>query len=60
MTGGFISGGLADSPMEKHNVELTPLGRIGQPDDIGLPVVFLASDDGRWITGETLIFSGGE
>ena len=60
MTEGFISGGLADSPMEKHNVELTPLGRIGQPDDIGPPVVFLASDDGRWITGETLIVSGGE
>jgi len=60
MTEGFISGGLADSPMEKHNVELTPLGRIGQPDDIGPPVVFLASNDGRWITGETLIVSGGE
>ena len=37
MTEGFISGGLADSSMEKHNVELTPLGRIGQPDDIGPP-----------------------
>jgi 3-oxoacyl-[acyl-carrier protein] reductase len=60
MTEGFISGGLADSPMEKNNVALTPLGRIGQPDDIGPPVVFLASEDARWITGETIIVSGGE
>ena len=60
MTEGFVSAGLADSPMEKNNVALTPLGRIGQPDDIGPPVVFLASEDARWITGETLIVSGGE
>jgi 3-oxoacyl-[acyl-carrier protein] reductase len=60
ITEGFISGGLADSPMEKNNVALTPLGRIGQPDDIGPPVVFLPSEDARWITGETLIVSGGE
>lgn len=60
MTDGFISAGLADSPMEKTNVALTPLGRIGQPDDIGPPVVFLASEDARWITGETMIVSGGE
>jgi len=60
MTEGFISGGLADSPMEANNVALTPLGRIGQPDDIGPPVVFLASEDSRWITGETIIVSGGE
>ena len=31
MTEGFISGGLGDSPMEARNIELTPLGRIGQP-----------------------------
>jgi 3-oxoacyl-[acyl-carrier protein] reductase len=37
----------------------TPLGRIGQPDDIGPAAVFLASDDSRWITGETLYISGG-
>ena len=60
MTEGFVSGGLADSEMEKNNVALTPLGRIGQPDDIGPPVVFLASEDARWITGETMIVSGGE
>jgi len=60
MTEGFISAGLADSPMEKNNVALTPLGRMGRPDDIGPPVVFLASEEARWITGETMIVSGGE
>ncbi len=37
----------------------TPLGRIGQPDDIGPVAVFLASDDSGWVTGETLVVSGG-
>lgn len=36
-----------------------PLGRIGQPDDIAPAVVFLASPDAGWITGETLYISGG-
>jgi 3-oxoacyl-[acyl-carrier protein] reductase len=39
--------------------EITPLGRVGQPDDIALGVVFLASDDSRWMTGETLYLTGG-
>lgn len=38
---------------------MTPLGRIGQPDDIARVVVFLASDDSGWITGESLYASGG-
>jgi 3-oxoacyl-[acyl-carrier protein] reductase len=37
----------------------TPLGRIGQPPDIGPAAVFLASEDSRWITGETLYIAGG-
>jgi len=37
----------------------TPLGRIGQPDDIAGIVTFLASDDARWITGRTIIADGG-
>jgi len=38
---------------------ITPLGRIGQPDDIAPAVVFLASPDARWITGESLYVTGG-
>lgn len=37
----------------------TPLGRIGQPGDIAPVVAFLASADAGWITGETLVVSGG-
>ena len=37
----------------------TPLGRIGQPKDIAPTVVFLASDDSSWITGETFYVAGG-
>ncbi|CAB3777789.1 Pyridoxal 4-dehydrogenase [Paraburkholderia ultramafica] len=35
------------------------LKRVAQPDDIGGAVAFLASDDARWITGETLHVDGG-
>jgi 3-oxoacyl-[acyl-carrier protein] reductase len=37
----------------------TPLGRIGQVDDIAPAVAFLASDDAKWVTGETLYIAGG-
>ncbi len=48
-----------DSPMRKQIESQTPLGRIGQPQDIAPAVVFLASEDAAWITGETLYISGG-
>ena len=38
---------------------MTPLGRIGQPQDIAPAAVFLASTDSSWITGETFYISGG-
>jgi len=38
---------------------VTPLGRIGQPEDIATAVTFLASSDSSWITGETLLIAGG-
>ena len=37
----------------------TPLGRLGQPDDIAGVAVFLASDAARWLTGERIAASGG-
>lgn len=36
----------------------TPLGRVGQPEDIARAVVFLASSDASWITGQLLNVSG--
>ncbi len=45
--------------MEEGAVKQTPLGRMGQPDDIGDAVAFFASDDARWITGEKIRVAGG-
>ncbi len=59
ITEGTQSGGIAGSEFETDQVATTPLGRVGQPDDIALPTVFLASEDARWITGETIYVSGG-
>jgi len=53
------SAGFANGDFEKEAVAATPLGRVGEPDDIAPPAVFLASEDARWITGETLYVSGG-
>jgi 3-oxoacyl-[acyl-carrier protein] reductase len=38
---------------------LTPLGRTGMPEDIGLIAAFLASEEARWLTGEIIFASGG-
>jgi len=59
VTEGTASAGLSDSDFEKGAVAATPLGRAGRPEDIAPPVSFLASDDARWITGETIFVSGG-
>jgi 3-oxoacyl-[acyl-carrier protein] reductase len=58
-TEGTHSAGFIGSPFEAHAVSTTPLGRIGQPDDIARAVVFLASDDSAWINGEKIAASGG-
>jgi 3-oxoacyl-[acyl-carrier protein] reductase len=58
-TEGLHSVGFAESDFRKHVEATTPLGRIGQPNDIATAAVFLASDDSGWITGQTLIAAGG-
>jgi 3-oxoacyl-[acyl-carrier protein] reductase len=58
-TEGLHSAGISQSEMRKQIEAQTPLGRIGQPQDIAPAVVFFASDDASWITGETLYISGG-
>ncbi|MGH7242745.1 MAG: glucose 1-dehydrogenase [Phycisphaerales bacterium] len=47
------------SDFEKQLVGMTPLGRLGTPEDIAKVAVFLASDDAGWLTGETIFASGG-
>jgi len=58
-TEGVHSAGIAESEMRKQVEAQTPLGRIGQPQDIATAAVFLASGDSAWLTGETLTISGG-
>lgn len=58
-TEGTHTAGLIGSDMHHEVTKTTPLGRIGQPDDIAPVAVFLASDDSRWLTGEILVVSGG-
>jgi 3-oxoacyl-[acyl-carrier protein] reductase len=58
-TEGLHAVGFAESEFRKQIEANTPLGRIGQPDDVAKVAVFLASDDSGWVTGETLLVSGG-
>lgn len=58
-TEGLHSTGIAKSEFRKQVEQQTPLGRIGQPQDIAHAAVFLASNDSEWITGETLLIAGG-
>jgi len=47
------------SEIEKQLVAMTPLGRMGRPEDIARIVAFLASEDSSWLTGEVILASGG-
>jgi 3-oxoacyl-[acyl-carrier protein] reductase len=58
-TEGLHAMGVIGTDFEKQMVADTPLGRLGQPDDIAKVAVFLASDDSGWVTGERLQASGG-
>jgi len=58
-TEGTHTAGVIGSDFQKTFESQTPLGRIGQPEDIAPIAVFLASGDSGWLTGETLLASGG-
>ncbi len=58
-TDGYQAGGFSGSEFERVAVSQTPLGRTGQTGDIAPIAVFLASGDSGWMTGETLLVSGG-
>lgn len=58
-TEGARSAGFMEGEFRKQIEATTPLGRIGQPQDISPTVVFLASEDSGWVTGETLRVAGG-
>jgi 3-oxoacyl-[acyl-carrier protein] reductase len=58
-TEGVQGAGLNTGDFRKQYEAEAPLGRIGQPQDIGPAAVFLASSDSSWITGEALYVGGG-
>jgi 3-oxoacyl-[acyl-carrier protein] reductase len=58
-TEGTHTGGFIGSDFATLMASQTPLGRIGQPGDIGSIVAFLASDEAGWLTGEHLFAGGG-
>lgn len=60
---GVVRTRLAEELWREHEAEVaqnTPLGRIGEPEDIGSAVAFLAGQTASWITGETLVIDGGQ
>lgn len=60
---GVVRTRLAEALWKEHEDQVagtTPLGRIGEPADVGSAVAFLASDAAGWITGETLVVDGGQ
>jgi 3-oxoacyl-[acyl-carrier protein] reductase len=59
VTEGVQAAGFLESDLAKQVEGETPLGRLGQPQDIAPAAVFLASPDAGWITGETLVVAGG-
>jgi len=59
VTEGVRAAGFDQGDLRKSIEAQTPLGRIGQPEDIAPAAVFLASSDSAWITGETVRVAGG-
>jgi 3-oxoacyl-[acyl-carrier protein] reductase len=58
-TEGFHAAGISGSDFQKQVEAQTPLGRIGQPQEVATVASFLASQDSGWITGETFHVAGG-
>jgi 3-oxoacyl-[acyl-carrier protein] reductase len=58
-TEGVHAAGFIGSDFQKKVESETPLGRIGQPQDIATVAAFLASDDAAWVNGQTIQVAGG-
>jgi 3-oxoacyl-[acyl-carrier protein] reductase len=56
---GPVDTGYADAEDHAHAAAMFPAKRWGQPSDVASLVRFLASDDGAWITGQTINSEGG-
>jgi 3-oxoacyl-[acyl-carrier protein] reductase len=59
VTEGVQAAGYDKGELRAYVESITPLGRIGQPEDVAPAAVFFASEDASWITGEVLRVAGG-
>jgi len=55
----FMQGAGNPDKLREAYTRAVPIGRLGKPDDIAGAVLFLASDDADFITGQTISVSGG-
>jgi 3-oxoacyl-[acyl-carrier protein] reductase len=53
-----ITRGLSEEVREML-LQMTPLGRLGEPEDVARAVRFLCSDEASYVTGEVLLVDGG-
>lgn len=56
---GPVQTGYIEADLESRIVDGTPLGRVGAPEDVADVVVFLASEQARWVTGQLIYVGGG-
>jgi NAD(P)-dependent dehydrogenase (short-subunit alcohol dehydrogenase family) len=61
-----ICPGTVDTPIFQGNTaildhfkKLTPIGRVGKPEDLAAMALFLASDESNWVTGQAMVVDGG-
>ena len=50
----------SDKQIRNERLAMTPLGRLGNPEDIAFGALYLASDESSWVTGSELVIDGGE
>lgn len=56
---GPVQTGWITPELEQRLLPTIPLGRLGSPDEVADVIVFLASDQARWVTGQTILVGGG-
>jgi len=56
---GPVQTGWITPELEKQILPTIPMGRIGTPEDVADVIVFLASDQARWLTGQRIYVGGG-
>ena len=58
--GAWASRKASDDPLYQRTLDRIPWGRLGTPDEVAMVALFLASDMGSWVTGQTIVVDGGQ